>query len=295
MIAMHILDCPTMQMGKEAMEVVWTKRGKTNHLSHPWPGAKGEGRSNENTDSVVDLTARIHSLCKAQRKVEQKKVQEEALRWEQADAPLRELECGTDMLVRSALTLACFTTLQGTGFGGRDVSDMPDRSDDSTLTDLDHLRAVLERAEQGDDKALPELRKALDAHPSIWERYGDLARQARDAWLGHVAGDNLLLRESLDRKLTAFELELGLAQSSPLERLVIGRIVTCWLMAEYADLVCARSLEESEPARRLAQKHQQAAHRRLLTSISQLAFVRRLLHPPEPLRLLPVSAPEGKR
>ena len=175
------------------------------------------------------------------------------------------------------------------------MSDMPDRSDDSTLTDLDHLRAVLERAEQGDDTAVPELRKALDAHPSIWERYGDLARQARDAWLGHVAGDNLLLRESLDRKLAAFELELGLAQSSPLERLVIGRVVACWLMAEYADLVCTRSLQGGELDQRIAHKRQKAAHRRLLTSISQLAFVRRLLHPPEPLRLLPVSAQEGAR
>jgi hypothetical protein len=294
-MAMHILDCPTMQMGKEAMEVVWKKRGKTNHLSHPWPGAKGEGRSKENTDAVADLTARIHALCKAQRRLEQEKVQEESIRWEQADAPLRDLECGTDMLVRSALTLARFTTLQGTGFGGRDVSDMPDRSDDSTLTDLDHLRAVLERAEQGDDTAVPELREALDAHSSIWKQYADLARQARDAWLGHVAGDNLLLRESLDRKLAAFELELGLAQSSPLERLVIGRVVACWLMAEYADLVCTRSLQGGELDQRIAHKRQKAAHRRLLTSISQLAFVRRLLHPPEPLRLLPVSAPEGAR
>jgi hypothetical protein len=274
-------------MGKEAMEVNWKKRGKTNHLSRPWPGAKGEGRSNENTDSVADLTARIHSLCKAQRKVEQKKVQEEALRWEQSDAPLRELECGTDLLVRSALTLTRFTTPQGTGGGGQTMSDAPERSDASTLTDPDLLRAVLERAEQGDDTALPELRKALDAHSSIWERYGDLARHARDAWLGHVAGDNLLLRESLDRKLTAFELELGLTQSSPLERLVIGRVVACWLMAEDADLACTRSLEGSEPTLRLAQKHQQAAHRRLLTSIKQLASLRKELA--EPLRLLLVQ------
>jgi hypothetical protein len=292
---MHILDRPTMQMGKEALSVTWRKVGKKRYLSRTRRGAKPVDYRDADATSVADLTARIHALCKAQRKVEQKKVQEEALQWEQVDAPLQNLERWADLLVRSALTLACFTTLQGTGFGGRDVSDMPDRSDDSTLTDPDHLRTVLERAEQGDDKALPELRKALDAYPLIWERYGDLARQARDAWLGHVAGDNLFLRESLDRKLTAFELELGLTQSSPLERLLIGRIVTCWLMAEYADLVCARSLEESEPTLRLAQKHQQAAHRRLLTSIKQLASVRRLLNPPEPLRLLPVSALEGER
>ena len=215
-------------------------------------------------------------------------------RREQADTPLRNLERVTDLLVRVALTLAGARQRPGVG-GGQDMSETLGQSDESAANALDRLRAVLERAEQGDDAVLPELREALDACPSIWKQYGDLAREARDAWLGHVAGDNLFLRESLDRKLTAFEEELGLAQSSPLERLVIGRVVACWLMAEYADLACTRSLEGSEPTLRLAQKHQQAAHRRLLTSISQLAFVRRLLHPPEPLRLLPVSAPEGKR
>jgi hypothetical protein len=277
-------------MGKEAVEVNRTKRGKTNHLSRPWPSANGVGRSNENIDSVTDLTARIHSLCKAQRKVEQEKVREEALRWEQADAPLQNLERWADLLVRSALTLACFTTLQGTGFGGRDVSDMPDRSDDSTLTDLDHLRAVLARAEQGDDTVLPDLREALDAHSSIWKQYGDLARHARDAWLGHIAEENLLLRETLDRRLTAFEEELGLAQSSPLERLVIGRVVACWLLSEYADLVCTRSLQGGEFDQRVAQKSQKAAHRRLLTSVKQLASLRQVLKAPEPLRLVPVQS-----
>jgi hypothetical protein len=43
----------------------------------------------------------------------------------------------------------------------------------------------------------------LDAHPEAWSSYGDLARRAKAAWLDLIAGEDLLLRESVSRHLEA--------------------------------------------------------------------------------------------
>ena len=74
---------------------------------------------------------------------------------------------------------------------------------------LERLQALVKRAEQGDESALPELRAALDTNPWIWERYGDLARQSQAAWLQLIAGPNLLLRESVERKAEQLRAELA--------------------------------------------------------------------------------------
>ena len=62
---------------------------------------------------------------------------------------------------------------------------------------LERLKQLLQRAERGDEAALPALGLALDAHPEIWQRYGDLGKQAEAAWVELVCGPNLLLRESV--------------------------------------------------------------------------------------------------
>jgi hypothetical protein len=73
----------------------------------------------------------------------------------------------------------------------------------------DELQALIARAEQGDLSALPALRALLDGRPDIWHYVGDLAAQAQAAMVELVAGDNLLVRESVDRKLGAMKTELA--------------------------------------------------------------------------------------
>jgi len=55
------------------------------------------------------------------------------------------------------------------------------------------LEALLERDESGDARALLALREALDADPSIWQRYGDLAALAQASLIALIAGENLRL------------------------------------------------------------------------------------------------------
>jgi hypothetical protein len=276
--------------------VAWLQR---NEKRYYYRSQRVEGRvvcRYAGTGPVAELTARIDALCQARRRLEGEKAREESARWELADAPLRELERCTDLLVRAALVLAGYHRHHRGPWRKRRgpvLNGAPDRPATSPPADLEHLKEVLAQAERGDVLVLPELRAALEAHLATWEQYGELARQARDGWLDYIAGDNLVLRESLTRRLEAFGEDLTAEQSSPLEQLLIGRLVACRLLVECADLVGTRSLTGSESARRVAWRRSEVAQRRLLTAIKQLASVRKLLKPPRLLRMLPVESPKA--
>ena len=100
------------------------------------------------------------------------------------------------------------------------------------MTTPRYCGGVLERAERGDLSVLPVLWKLLDANPQAWQSWGDLAMQAETAWVTLVAGPNLVLKESLTRKLVALRAELAGPTPSPLVRLLVDRIVItvgCWV------------------------------------------------------------------
>jgi hypothetical protein len=156
---------------------------------------------------------------------------------------------------------------------------------------LELLQQLVQRARQGDEASLPELRQALDAHPEIWRRYGDLARQAEVIWLDLAAGPDLLLRESLGRKLEELRAELAGPAPSPLEKLLVCRVVAGWLQVHYADAAYAQlrggGLGPAQHASAL--KRQTAAQQGYLQAIRALATVRQLLRPP----LSPVDLARG--
>jgi hypothetical protein len=141
----------------------------------------------------------------------------------------------------------------------------------------DQIRAVLERARGGDADSLPAARLALDADPAIWRDYGDLAAHARRSWIALIAGPDLVLMESLGRKLAEMEAELAGPAASPLEVLLVGRIGISWLESSYADAAAARAGEGSVKQADFLRRRQDSAHRRHLTAIAALATVRRLL------------------
>jgi hypothetical protein len=159
---------------------------------------------------------------------------------------------------------------------------------------LERLQALVKRAEQGDESALPTLRAALDANPWIWERYGDLSRQSQAAWLQLIAGQNLLLLESVERKAEQLWAELAGPGPSPLERLLVERVIACWLQVQYADAAYAQLQAPSPGQHTAALKRQAGSHQRYLHSIKTLATVRKLLKPaPSTLELLGYPAGKG--
>ena len=151
---------------------------------------------------------------------------------------------------------------------------------------LERLRRLVERAEQGDASVLGELRAALDVNAWAWQDYGDLGRQSQAAWLQLIAGSNLMLHESTQRKAEQLRAELAGPSPAPLERLLVERVVACWLQTHYADASYAQ-LKGTTPAQHTAAlRRQNSAQQRYLQAAKALATVRKLLRPaPSPLDL----------
>jgi hypothetical protein len=142
---------------------------------------------------------------------------------------------------------------------------------------LEQLNSLLQRARQGDESVLPELRHLLDRKPEIWRHYGDLALHAIRSWTSLIAGEDLTLKESIARKVEELGREIGGSEPTPLERLLIDRVMVTWLQLQHAEVAACQSLKSSPNLGDFWLKRQNSAHRRLLTSVGALAMLRRLL------------------
>ena len=139
---------------------------------------------------------------------------------------------------------------------------------------------AIRKAGKGDLRALPAVREAFDASPALWRALGDLATTAEQALIQAACGDDLAFREGLSRTVAALRADLAGPAPSPLERLLVDRIVACWLALHYAEAAYAQHMHDLNLKQ--AEFHQQRidrAHRRYLGAIRTLAQVRRLLTP----------------
>ena len=169
-----------------------------------------------------------------------------------------------------------------------------------TCTDLpaltpeqEELRQLLQRAEAGDTAVPPALRRFLDDTPKVWEQFGDLAAHVRAGLVRLVAGDNLLLGESLNRKVEALQQELAGPDPLPLERLLAQRVAFCWLEVAFLDGLSVQTTNATLRQGDELRRRRDSASRRLLAGVRQLAVVRRLRPPVvSPLRLAPQTVPE---
>ncbi len=162
--------------------------------------------------------------------------------------------------------------------------------------DVVHL---LQRGHAGDLAALPEIRRVFDENPELAAALGDLAAHAEEAVLGLIAGASVTGREAARHHLGSLRDELLAEASSPLERLLIRRIVLCEGWVGQAELDLAGRLAASDgpsPACREAARRLDAAHRRLCAASKALGWARKLLprRPPSPVELLGRSVPERR-
>jgi len=142
---------------------------------------------------------------------------------------------------------------------------------------LDDLNLLVQRAREGDESVLPELREFLDTRPELWQHYGDVAAHAREAWVRVIAGDDLALKESTGRKAEHLSRELAGSEPTVVERLLAERAVLCWLQLAHADFLAAQALQKTTKIADFWAKRQASAHRRYLTSLGALVTLRRLM------------------
>ena len=135
------------------------------------------------------------------------------------------------------------------------------------------------RAQDGDEAAMEELRalmrddsKLLDLPYAVIETL--VAEQLKAAF-----GQDLLMREGMEQRMRAMRKELAAEGNTPLERLLIDRIVVCWLQVQHADHRYASLGNCSIVQGDYFQRFQDRAHRRFLSACKALAVVRRLAIP----------------
>jgi hypothetical protein len=143
----------------------------------------------------------------------------------------------------------------------------------------DELLALTSRAQKGDETALSALRELLN-EPAAGDLFGgDLAKQARLTLIKKFSGQNLLFRESLTRKLDLLRDELAGSNPTPLERLLVERIVACWLHLHHLEHLYAQKDSMSLELGNYYQRSISSAQKRYLAAIKTLAVVRKLAVP----------------
>jgi hypothetical protein len=145
------------------------------------------------------------------------------------------------------------------------------------IADKEKLTDLVGRAQDGDKKVLPTLRKVLDEEPKI-ARIVNLARDVEHSLVKAMSGDDLFCQEAIPRNLSEMRDEIAGENPSALERLLAERIALCWLQLQYYEAIYAQNLSkftitQSEHHQRRIDK----AHRRYLSAMRTLAQIRKLL------------------
>ena len=149
---------------------------------------------------------------------------------------------------------------------------------------LAELEDLSDRAANGDRKARGELRRVLrESGPEVVREASELARKGQSALIRTAAGGEALAEEALTIRLDTMRLEIAGPDPSPLEVLLVEKIVSVWMLAELLELLLSAQLTELPKSQRMPHSFlkfylgwQEQAHRRLLSAIRELARVRKL-------------------
>ena len=143
----------------------------------------------------------------------------------------------------------------------------------------DTLEEAIRHAQQGDVTALPTIRTLLDQSPELWENARSLATQVERTWIHALSGRDLVSQELIERDVHALRTALQGPAPSPLERLVIDRICSCWLAVQHAELRSAARLKHSIVLSNAEEKRLDSLQKRFLGAVKSLAQIRKLVTP----------------
>ncbi len=97
------------------------------------------------------------------------------------------------------------------------------------------------------------------------------------AWIEQIAKKDLLHGQSIRRHVEKMRMDLGGPSPTPLEQVVVDRIVVCWLATQYAVLAEAASKGDGNKVAELKIRRAESMNRRLLAAAKSLGTIRRLL------------------
>ena len=150
---------------------------------------------------------------------------------------------------------------------------------------LAKLEELSDKTANGDKKARGELRRLLrESGPEVVREASELARKGQWCLIKTAARGDTLAEEALVVRLEMMRSEIGGPDPSPLEGLLVEKIVSAWMLTELLDLLLsAQLITELPKSQRMSHSFlkfylgwQERAHRRFVSSIRELARVRRL-------------------
>ena len=121
--------------------------------------------------------------------------------------------------------------------GAHDVSEHLPPTDEPPV--VEDLNLLVQRAREGDETVLPQLREMLDTRAELWKYFGNIAAHAKETWLRVISGVDLALKECTARKAEDLVRELAGPAPTAIERLLAERAALCWMQIHHADALLA--------------------------------------------------------
>jgi hypothetical protein len=140
-------------------------------------------------------------------------------------------------------------------------------------------KALLKRAENGDESCLPEIRSLLadgERGDRLTEWFGSSAEWFRRFIIEEAAGKGLMSQEAVKRKLDVVRSELEGPNPTGLERLLAERASLCWFMVHWYETTVTNMRGLTIAQADFHQRKIDRAHARFLSAVRTLAQVRKL-------------------
>src|SRR5262249_51196191 len=148
---------------------------------------------------VAELVAQMDAREREQRRLKALERRHENDELKALDADLKAVDEKIDLAAHTALLAAGFHLHKRGEWSKRREQDGTPAP--SGPTGHDEFLALIDRAQKGDKTALPALRELLKQPAYVAALGGDLAKQAQLTLINKFSGQNLMLKESLTRKL----------------------------------------------------------------------------------------------
>ena len=151
----------------------------------------------------------------------------------------------------------------------------PDPSSKSAKSLHEHaMKEAITRARNGDESVMPELRTLMAEFPL--ERFGDLSQSIIRRMLDNHFKNNLFSNEVIQQKLVDLRSELEGRKPSPIEKLIVDRVLCCWLRLQLAELAASGEDVCDNPFSRIDSRSLDRYHKQYLSALKALADLRRL-------------------
>jgi len=144
------------------------------------------------------------------------------------------------------------------------------------------MDSLLKKAAKGDRSCLPEINALLadGQRGELMTKYnGSSAEWLRQTIAKKASGGNLLIGESIKKKLDMVRAELEGPNPTPIERLLAERASLCWFVVNWYEDRFTKTSDMSITQADYFQRRIHRAHQRFLSAVETLARVRKLAGP----------------